>query len=50
MKITEVPSVHGTTGCFAGFIRDFIPKAFIPKVIRNLYATPLLLFVPLVPL
>ena len=35
---------------FTSFIRDSIPKAFISELIRNLYATPLLLFVPSAPL
>ena len=34
---------------FTNFIRDSIPKVFISELIRNLYATSLLLFVPSAP-
>ena len=47
MEVTEAPSVRGERRLFASFIRDFMPKAFTPKLIRNLYASSPSLIVPL---
>ena len=49
MKVTEAPSGIEQRSLSAHFFSNFMPKAFIPKVIKNLYATPPSLFVPSAP-
>ena len=49
-SLTYCTSVCRETEDICSFIRDSMHKAFITKVIRNLYATPSLLFVPSAPL
>ena len=41
--------MHRATELVCTFFSNFMPKAFTPKVIKNLYATPPSLFVPSAP-
>ena len=49
MVVTEAPSVHRATEHICKLYQRFYTQTIYPKVIKNLYATPPLLFVPSVP-
>ena len=49
MVVTEAPPVHKATEHICKLYQRFYTQTIYPKVIRNLYATPPLLFVPSAP-